>query len=289
MEERTIKSLKAVKVGIAGNIMLAIFKVVLGILAHSIALISDGVDTAIDVVKSFIVYRGIKIAGEPPDSSHPYGHGRAETIASNIIGISVIFAGILIIIQSIATFGKTNALETLMLIGAGTSIIGKIILSTYMSQVGKKFSNQALLADAKDYLGDVFASSAVVVGALLIMFTGKTFFDGIASIMVALIIMYMGYKVLQPGLQEIMEEQDNPEIVEKIEQIVNEFPKAINPHLIRMSKLGSYYIVDMHLEFPGSMSIEESHRIVNMIEKEIKSKIPEVQDITIHVEPFGNK
>ncbi len=289
MEERRTKSLKAVKIGIASNILLAIFKVILGIFAHSIALISDGVDTSIDVLKSFIVYQGIKIAAEPPDSSHPYGHGRAETIASNIIGISIIFAGIIIIIESLRTFGKTNAIESLMLIGAGASILGKIMLSAYMSRMGKKFSNQALLANAKDYFGDVLSSSAVVIGGLLIMITGRKFFDGIASISVASIIVYMGFKVLQPGFQEIMEEQDNPEIAGKIRQIINKFPKAINPHLIRMSRLGSYYIVDMHLEFPESMSIKESHGIVSMIEKEVKSKIPQIQDITIHVEPFENK
>jgi len=289
MEERRTKSLKAVKIGIAGNILLAIFKVILGIFAHSIALISDGVDTSIDVLKSFIVYQGIKIAAEPPDSSHPYGHGRAETIASNIIGISIIFAGIIIIIESLRTFGKTNAIESLMLIGAGASILGKIMLSAYMSRMGKKFSNQALLSNAKDYFGDVLSSSAVVIGGLLIMITGRKFFDGIASISVASIIVYMGFKVLQPGFQEIMEEQDNPEIAGKIRQIINKFPKAINPHLIRMSRLGSYYIVDMHLEFPESMSIKESHGIVSMIEKEVKSKIPQIQDITIHVEPFENK
>lgn len=289
MEERTTNSLRAVKIGIAGNVFLAIFKILLGIVAHSIALISDGIDTAIDVAKSLIVFRGIRIASEPPDISHPYGHGRAETIASNIIGISVIFAGILIIIEAIATFGKTTAVETIMMTGAGISIIGKTILSTYMSRVGKKYSNQALLADAKDYLGDVLASSAVVVGGLLILITGKKFFDGIASIAVAIIIMYMGYKVMQPGMQEIMEEQDNPEIASKIEKIVEKYPEAINPHLIRMSKLGSYYIVDMHLEFRGNMSIDESHDIVNHIEKEIKDTVGKVKDITVHVEPFGHE
>jgi cation diffusion facilitator family transporter len=176
-----------------------------------------------------------------------------------------------------------------MLIGAGASILGKIMLSAYMARMGKKFSNQALLANAKDYLGDVLSSSAVVIGGILIMITGRKFFDGIASISVASIIVYMGFKVLQPGFQEIMEEQDNPEIAGKIGQIINKFPEAINPHLIRMSKLGSYYIVDMHLEFSESMSIKESHGIVSMIEKEVKSKIPEIQDITIHVEPFENK
>lgn len=288
MDDRTNNSIKAVKVGIAGNVFLALFKLTLGIFAHSIALISDGFDTAVDIVKVFVVFRGINIAAKPADNLHPYGHGRAETIASSIIGVSVIFAGLLIIIQSIQSFGKTNALDTLMFIGAGASIAGKMFLSNYMMTVGKKLSNQAITANAKDYLGDVFSSTAVVIGALLIRLTGKRYFDSIASIVVALIIIYMGYKIIEGGAKEMMEEQDNPEIMEKVENIVNECTNAKNPHLIRMRRLGSYYIVDMHIEFPENMSVKESHDIVNSLEHRIREQLPEVQEVVIHIEPIGN-
>ncbi len=288
MDDRTNNSIKAVKVSIAGNVFLALLKLTLGIFAHSIALISDGLDTAVDIVKVFVVFRGINIAAKPADNLHPYGHGRAETIASSIIGVSVIFAGLLIIIQSIQSFGKTNAMDTLMFIGAGASIAGKVFLSKYMMTVGKKLSNQAITANAKDYLGDVFSSTAVVIGALLIRLTGRKYFDSIASIVVALIIIYMGYKIIEGGAKEMMEEQDNPEIMEKVENIVNECTNAKNPHLIRMRRLGSYYIVDMHIEFPENMSVKESHNIVNSLEHRIREQLPEVQEVVIHIEPIGN-
>jgi len=289
MDDRTNNSVKAVKVSIVGNVFLALLKLTLGIFAHSIALISDGLDTAVDIVKVFVVFRGINIAAKPADNLHPYGHGRAETIASSIIGVSVIFAGLLIIIQSIQSFGKTNAVDTLMFIGAGASIAGKVFLSKYMMTVGKKLSNQAITANAKDYLGDVFSSTAVVIGALLIRLTGRKYFDSIASIVVALIIIYMGYKIIEGGAKEMMEEQDNPEIVEKVENIVNECTNAKNPHLIRMRRLGSYYIVDMHIEFPENMSVKESHNIVNLLEHRIREQLPEVQEVVIHIEPIGNE
>lgn len=288
MDDRTNNSIKAVKVSIAGNVFLALLKLTLGIFAHSIALISDGLDTAVDIVKVFVVFRGINIAAKPADNLHPYGHGRAETIASSIIGVSVIFAGLLIIIQSIQSFGKTNAMDTLMFIGAGASIAGKVFLSKYMMTVGKKLSNQAITANAKDYLGDVFSSTAVVISALLIRLTGRKYFDSIASIVVALIIIYMGYKIIEGGAKEMMEEQDNPEIMEKVENIVNECTNAKNPHLIRMRRLGSYYIVDMHIEFPENMSVKESHNIVNSLEHRIREQLPEVQEVVIHIEPIGN-
>lgn len=288
MEERTKTSVKAIKVALAGNVVLALLKVSLGIIAKSIALISDGLDTSVDIVKTFIVYKGTKIASVPADIDHPYGHGRAETVSSSIIGVSVVFAGALVMMQSITNFGKTNAVDTLMFIGASISIIGKIVLSWYMAVVGKRVLNEAILANAKDYLGDVFSSFAVVIGALLIRMTGKVYFDSVASIAVAIIIIYMGFGILRPAVKEVMEEQDSPELIEKVEEIVSSCTKAENPHHIRIRRLGSYYIVDMHIEFPKNMSVKEAHEVVSNLENNIKQEVKEISEVIIHIEPLGN-
>jgi len=181
VEEREIKALNVVKTAMFVNATLAIVKIALGIIGKSIALISDGLDTTVDVVKNIIVYKGVEIAGRPQDKDHPYGHGRAETISTGIIGVSVIFAGFFIIFEAISKFGKTDVTATLMILGSSVSIIGKIILSSYMLTVGKRTSNQPLLASAKDYFGDILASAAVLFGGLLIRVTQKSYFDSIAS------------------------------------------------------------------------------------------------------------
>ncbi len=288
MEERGRVGLRAVRFSLLGNVLLAIVKVGLGFIARSVALISDGIDTAVDVAKTFIVYRGTKIAATPADREHPYGHGRAETISSAVIGGSVVFAGATVIVHSIENFGKANAQSTLMLAGASISILGKIALSTYMFSVGKRINNSAIMANARDYLGDVFSSVAVLLGALLIKLTGKVLFDSIASIGVALIIVYMGLRILREAAREVMEEQDNPEIISKVEEVVARCAKADNPHRIRASRLGPYYIVDMHIEFPPEMSVKEAHEFVNLLERNIKEKVKEVSEVIIHIEPFGN-
>ncbi len=286
MEERTKQSLKAVKVGIYGNAILAVFKVLLGIISGSIALISDGIDTIMDVAKSILSYQGIRIAGRPPDVDHPYGHGRAETIVANIIGISVIFAGFIIVQESFIDLGHHDVIATVMIVGASLSIVGKFLLSYYMFRMGKKFSNQAVIADAKDYMSDVFASVAVLVGGVLVMLTGMTIFDPIASIVVAVLIVWMGVDVIKAGLPELMEKQD-PAMTALIEEIVKKQEYVFNPHLIRVRKLGSYYIVDMHVEIPGKMRLQHVHSIMTSIEDEIKKKLPQVKEVTIHAEPIG--
>ncbi|BBJ28203.1 cation diffusion facilitator family transporter [Athalassotoga saccharophila] len=286
MEERTKQSLKTVKIGIYGNAILAIFKVLLGIISGSIALISDGIDTIMDVAKSILAYQGIKVAGRPPDIDHPYGHGRAETIVANIIGISVIFAGFIIVQESFIDLGHHEVIATIMIVGASISIVGKFFLSYYMFKMGKRFSNQAVIADAKDYMSDVFASVAVLVGGVLVMITGMTIFDPIASIAVAVLIVWMGIDVIKTGLPELMEKRD-PAMTDLIEEIVKKQEYVFNPHLIRVRKLGSYYIVDMHVEMPGKMRLQHVHTIMTSIEDEIKKKLPEVKEVTIHAEPIG--
>jgi cation diffusion facilitator family transporter len=286
VEERTQKSLKAVKIGIYGNAVLAVFKILLGIVSGSIALISDGVDTTMDVAKSILVYQGIRVAGRPPDTEHPYGHGRAETIVANIVGISVIFAGFLIVQESFVDFGHHNVIALIMIVGASVSIVGKFFLSYYMFRMGKRFSNQAVIADAKDYMSDVFASVAVLVGGVLVLLTGMTIFDPIASIAVAVLIVWMGIDVIKAGIPELMEKQD-PKMTAVIEKIVKQQEYVFNPHLIRVRKLGSYYIVDMHVEIPGKMRLQHVHSIMTSIEDEIKKDLPDVKEVTIHAEPIG--
>ena len=286
MEERTRIGLKSVRIAMAVNTFLAILKVVLGIVANSIALIGDGLDTTVDVVKNIIVYKGTEIAARPPDSEHPYGHGRAETISSSIIGVSVVLAGAFVMYEAIARFGKTEAQDLLMMIGASVSIIGKIFLSVYMSIVGKRTSNQALIANAKDYFGDILSSISVLLGGVLIRLTHKSYFDSIASLIVALIIIYMGYDILKPAVSEIMEETDE-NVAKEVEKIINEFDNICNPHQIRVRKLGSYYVVDLHLEFPKNMTVEEAHSIATIIEKRVKESVENLKEVIIHIEPCG--
>lgn len=284
MDERAKKGLKAVRIAMLINTILAILKVLLGIIANSIALVGDGLDTTVDVVKNIIVYKGTQIAARPPDDEHPYGHGRAETISSSIIGVSVVLAGAFVMYEGIARFGKTEALDNLMIIGASISIIGKIFLSSYMGIVGKRISNDALIANAKDYFGDILSSLSVLTGGLLIRFTGKSFFDSIASIVVALVIIYMGYDILKPAVSEIMEKTDE-DIAKEVEKVILDFDLICNPHNIRVRKLGSYYVIDLHLEFPKDMSVLKAHTVASEIEEKIKENLKSVSEVIIHIEP----
>jgi len=189
-----------------------------------------------------------------------------------------------IIFEAISKFGKTDVTATLMILGSSVSIIGKIILSSYMLTVGKRTSNQPLLASAKDYFGDILASAAVLFGGLLIRVTQKSYFDSIASFVVAVAIIYMGFDILKPVTAEIMETSDE-KLVEDIKKIVDSFEYVCNPHQIRVRKLGFYYFIDLHVEVPPDMSVGESHKIATEIEKRIKERVKDIHEVIIHIEP----
>ncbi len=284
---RTKKSLKTTSIGISGNFILAFFKIALGIISNSIALIGDGTETLVDGVESIFVYKSIEIAAKPADDEHPFGHGRAETIASAMIGITLIFAGVLIIIESFNSWNQ-KADGFLMIIGAIISIGSKWILAYYTQFMGKKYENTVLSDNGKHYFSDVLASLAVLIGGVMIYITGLEFFDNIASLIVALFIIYIGIDILRPVEAEIMEKQQNPEIVEGIKQIASNF-SIFNPHDIRISKHGPYYIIDMHAELPKNISLEKAHTLSTEFEDRVKSTFPQIKDINVHLEPIEDK
>ncbi len=182
-------------------------------------------------VESIFVYEMIKIAGKPPDA---FGHCRAETIAPNVIGISLIFAGIMISWEVFAEFGRGKTVGLLMIVGALVAVGSKWLLSYYTSTVGKKYKNQVLVANGKHYFSDVLTSVAVLIGGILIYTTKINFFDSIASFFVAAFIVYMGIDVLKPGIEEIMEKQENPEMIDGIKKIAMDL--SVSNPLISNSK-----------------------------------------------------
>ncbi len=185
-------------------------------------------------VESIFVYEMIKIAGKPPDVDHPFGHCRAETIASNVIGISLIFGGIMISWEVFAEFGRGKTVGLLMIVGALVAVGSKWLLSYCTSTVGKKYKNQVLVANGKHYFSDVLTSVAVLIGGILIYTTKINFFDSIASFFVTAFIVYMGIDVLKPGIEEIMEKQENPEMIDGIKKIAMDL--SVSNPLISNSK-----------------------------------------------------
>lgn len=290
--ERTNQIKKASWVGIVINAILSILKIVVGFLAYSYALIGDGIDSFTDVITSTVTLFTAGIASRPPDAEHPYGHGRAETIATKVLSFIILFAGAqlgLSALQRIITRETVNLPELPAFIVLIISIIGKLFLSIYKKRIGKKVKSSMLIADAKNMRNDILISASVLVGLVFTVWLKKPLLDSIAALVVSVWILRTGFEIFMETSKELMDGVDDPDLYLKVFAAVNKVSGVENPHKTRIRKLNNCFIIDMDIEVDGALTVEQGHDIAVFVEKAVKEEIPNLYDVQVHVEPKGNR
>lgn len=281
---------KASWLGIFGNSLISLFKLVAGFLTGSLAVIADGVDSSTDIVTSVITLITAKIASKPPDSRHPYGHGRAETIATKLLSFIITFAGIQLLISTIKkiiSLEDQSHIGTIAFIATLFSLFGKIFLAIYKNHVGNRVNSQMLKADAKNMQNDILISSMVLISLLLSYFTKTIIIDRVMAIAISLFILRTGITIFLETSNELMDGLNDDNIYESLFKAVKKVDGAYNPHRVRIRKMNNEYIIDLDIEVDPNITIKEGHDISILVENEIKKYIVNVYDIIIHIEPLG--
>ncbi|GAB6189174.1 cation diffusion facilitator family transporter [Marinitoga arctica] len=290
--EREKISTRSSLISIFTNALLAILKILIGFYTKSMAILADGLDTATDILTSFMTLIAGKISNKPPDIEHPYGHERAETIATKVVSLIIIYAGFEVLVNSInRLINKKVIIENALyvIIIAFISVIAKFILYKYRLSVGKNINSNAIIADALNMKNDILTSSSVLIGIVVLYFTGIWWLDSVIAIFVSFMILKTGFEQFMESSNEFME--SSPELKEIYNIVINETKKfkcAKNPHKIRARKFGYKIFVDMHIELPPDMTVKEANDISAKLEDNIKNKISDIRDIVIHIEPYGN-
>ncbi|MCB1158907.1 MAG: cation transporter [Leptospiraceae bacterium] len=267
------------------NILLFIIKYIAGIYSASIALMADAWHTLSDSLTSIVMIVGIKIASKPADKEHPYGHGRAEFIATIIIGV---FLGIIayeFLIESIhnlkikkeAKYGYWAIFVTLI------SIILKELLARVSILAGKRENISSLKADGWHHRSDAISSVIILLG----IFLGKYFWwiDSLLGILVAIFIAYTAYEIIMEAAGTILGEAPEEELIQKIQAMVNGiagFPVSI--HKVHVHNYGSYSEVIIHIELPADWSLRQAHDVADTLEKQLKTQLN--MESTIHMDPI---
>jgi len=291
MENRTSIIRKASWIAFGGNLILAFSKIFIGILSTSLAVLSDGIDSATDVLIAAMTLIAAKITSKPGDQEHPYGHGRIETVTTAIISFILFFAGSQILIKAIGGIisGDSEELPSTMAIWVTiASIIGKLALSWSQFHFGKKSGSSMLIANAKNMRGDVVTSVAVLVGLSLTYLTGLAVMDEILGALVALWILKNAVEIFMEANTELMDGTNNREPYREIFAAIAKVPLVDNPHRVRLRRIGSMLIIDLDIEVDPAMTVYESHKIALRVEKAIKEALPDVYDVIVHIEPLGN-
>ena len=288
-EDRDKLGKRAVFVAIAGNLFLTIFNVAVGIMAGSYALISEGAHTLTDITTSIIAYIGFKIGSRPADEEHPLGHGRAEAIAGLLIVIFLAIVAYEIITGAIERlfFGGTPAIpDPLAVVMAIIGVITHFSLSQYIINLGERANSPAIIADGKHQRVDIFASLAILFGILIAQY-GYPQLDPFIGFVIGLLILKTAFDVARENLDNIMGKVPSPELVDRIVEVSNSVDKVCGTHDVRVNYLGSYATVTLHIELPPEMSLDESHKVVHLVQNKIIDEIDVIHGVTAHACPFG--
>ena len=282
----------AARLSIAVVIGLIVLKVAAGAVTGSLSILAQAIDSFLDLFAVVITLLAVRIATKPADEEHPFGHGKAENVAAIVQAILIFLAGGSIIysavrrIQTGATLELTEAGIGVMLI----SIVASIFLSRYLLRVSRREDSLALQANARNIAADVYSATAVMVGLIVVRFTGLSIIDPILAILVALFIFKVACDVLRNSFEGLVDVKLPEDEEDNIKSAITEHlgGEVVNFHKLRTRKAGSQRYIDLHLIMPKDTSLEEAHRMCDHLEADIESKLPHT-DVTIHVEPCDEK
>jgi cation diffusion facilitator family transporter len=276
---------------LAGNALLAALKIAVGIVSGSDALIGDGIDSSTDVLIAVITLVLIKIIARPADSGHPWGHGRAETVATALLSFLIFFAGAQLIFNSAASlisYREEAVPSGGAVIVALISITGKVFLAWSQYFFGRKADSALLKANAKNMAGDVLVSLAVLIGIGLSMLTGIGAVDSIAALLIGIWIIKTAVNIFIEANLELMDGGANTESYKTVFDAVRSVKGAASPHRTRMRRIAGFWDIDIDIEVDPRLTVDEAHVIASQVESEIKSRLDNVYDIMIHIEPRGD-
>lgn len=280
--------------GIFGNIALAVMKGTAGYFSGSKALIADAFHSASDVAGSCAVLVGLKAAQRPPDEDHPYGHGKAEPIAAIVVSVLMLVVGLEIAVQSVKAIytGDLEPPKGYAVIVIGISIIVKEAMFQYKYRLGKRLGSQALIANAWEHRSDVYSSVAALAGvggAMVGHYLGNTYLfylDPLAGLVVAVLILKMGYRLaaeaVHSTMDHVLHREDSADLLETVQRIKG----VIAVDDLRAREHGHYVIVDVKISVNPKISVQEGHDIARTVKYTLMKKFSHVSDVFIHVNPY---
>ncbi len=269
------------------GVLLFLIKVLAWYLTNSVAILTDALESVINVVSGFVGLYSLYLSSLPRDRNHPYGHGKVEFISATLEGGMIMLAGIIIIVEAVRNLMDPHPVGKLdygiYLVGI-TAVIN-YILGWYAVKKGEKNKSLALIASGKHLQSDTYSTIGIIIGLILLYFTGFQWLDSGVALLFALIIMVTGYKIVRGAISGIMDETDEillNEVVDYLQEHRRE--NWIDLHNLRIIKYGTVLHFDCHMTVPWYFNIVEGHREVEILEKEIVDKFGEELELFVHMD-----
>jgi len=286
--ERTAHSYRVAWLSLLASVVLLAVKFVAYRLTGSAAVLSDALESIVNVIASSFALFSITLSARPPDASHPYGHGRVEFFSAGFEGALIAAAAVAIFWTAFPRVLSPQPIAQLSLgmalvCGAGAA---NALLGLYLQHVGRHTHSFALVADGKHLLSDAYTSAAVLVGMFLVWLTGWNVLDALIALAVAVHILVMGGRLLRESIARLMDEAE-PALLQRIVQTLQAArqPSWIDLHNLRAWRSGPRYHVDFHLTLPRYWDLEHGHDVAQDIELLIQKTQPTHGDVIIHIDP----
>jgi cation diffusion facilitator family transporter len=280
-----IQKVKVARLSIISNVLLIILKLIVGIFSGSVSIISEAIHSSMDLLAALIAFFAVRISDTPPDTRHPYGHGKIENISGVIEAILIFVAAIWIIVEAAKKLaGKEIVLESIW-IGSLVMIVSAIVnllVSRRLYKVARETKSVALEADALHLKTDVYTSAGVAAGLGLILITGIMWLDPVVAIVVALFIIKESYFLLRRAFTPLLDTAWSEDEIGDLEKRLHDL--GVSYHDLRTRVAGNYRFVDIHIEMPENESVGDAHKYCDVIEDKLTSTYENLT-ITIHVEP----
>ena len=269
------------------NFILSICKVIFGFIGKSSALIADGVHSFSDLATDLVAIFGNNFALKPADKEHPYGHGRLEYLTSLMISFVILFLGFMIIYKT--SYTNNSIPSKIVIIVSLFTIISKYILAKYLIKKGKQYNNTILISSGKESSMDVISSIFVLISSILMQFSSEyiilKYSNFVVTIFIGIFIINTGFSILKDSISSILGEQENEKKDEFI-KIIQKEEKIIKIDELSVIKNGPYYQVIGEVSMDETLTLKESHRIVDKLERKIKKCDDKARYINIHVNPI---
>ena len=272
------------------NVVLMILKIVSGLLIRSSALIADGVHSLSDLGTDLLILLGARLSSRPADETHPYGHRKFDTIASQLIAFILIVVGFGLVFSAWTAISRkeVNYPGFLMLAVAAISVVSKEIIFHATRKISRMTHSAALYANAWHHRSDSFSSMAVLIGGAASLL-GWGYADYMATIIVGIMIMGVAGKIFYDNLIELTEHSADKKSIQSIERILTRAEDISGWHALRTRSVGGELFLDCHVIVDSKLTVLESHKIIERIEEQIQSELSKPTNILIHIDPEKTK
>lgn len=277
-------------IGICANIILSVFKIVIGLITASVAIMADAMNNLSDAGSAIVSLVSFRLSAKPADRDHPFGHARIEYVASLAVSFLILLVGFEMLTDSLSVIlgfseSKTPSFSVISLIILGFSVLVKFFLSVFYWKIGKKIDSSVILASSTDSFFDAISTFTILISSIVIKYTEIVIIDAIIGLLVSVLILVAGIRTLNDTKNSILGEAPVKETVAAITRIVSEYPEIIGTHDLLVHNYGpGHYIASFHAEVDGKEDIYMLHDVIDNVEKRIGTELGII--CTIHLDPI---